>query len=103
MSSGAHLTKRIPRIKFPQRLPKPSGTASQPEAASTAGNTDMAFLSSSKVSSTVGGKASLQPKRTPVSKEEIEAILVCKAFFCSCYRDLCLMVNLSPTQYTHSY
>ena len=25
-----------------------------------------------------GGKASLQPKRTPVSNEEIEAILVCK-------------------------
>ncbi len=34
-------------------------------------------FSKSNVSTSMGGKASLQPKRTPVSEEEIEAILVC--------------------------
>ena len=35
------------------------------------------FLSlNEKASKTIGGKASLQPKRTPMSNEEIEAILV---------------------------
>lgn len=33
-------------------------------------------LRASATATTLGGKASLQPKRTPVSSEEIEAVLV---------------------------
>ncbi|KAM5572159.1 hypothetical protein ABKV19_012293 [Rosa sericea] len=72
---GAQLMKRIPRIKFPQRRPKPAGSESQ-TAAPLAGDSVQAFFSSSKASTTLGGKASEQPPRTPVSKEEIEAILL---------------------------
>ncbi|GLT49061.1 hypothetical protein SLA2020_226440 [Shorea laevis] len=72
MGGGVQALKRIPRIKFPQRHLKSSG--SQPQTASEA---DLTFYSSLKASSaTVGGKASLQPKRTPVSNDEIEAILL---------------------------
>jgi len=53
------------------------GNGSQPEEALTSGSAYQAFFSSLKASTAVGGKASLQPKRTPVSNEEIEAILVC--------------------------
>ncbi|KAK7251426.1 hypothetical protein RIF29_34615 [Crotalaria pallida] len=74
---GAQALKRIPRIKFPQRHPKSSGTASETQASSLAhSDANISFFSSSKASTTVGGKASLQPKRTPVSDEEIEAILL---------------------------
>ncbi|KAK9275135.1 hypothetical protein L1049_022394 [Liquidambar formosana] len=78
--AGAQAMKRIPRIKFPQRHPKPSGSASEPKA-STSGDANQMFSSSSSVSAapsnmTVGGKASLQPKRTPMSDKEIEAILL---------------------------
>ncbi|XP_027362162.1 uncharacterized protein LOC113869860 [Abrus precatorius] len=70
---GAQAMKRIPRIKFPQRHPKPSASAgSAPETT----DAKLPFFSSSKASTSLGGKASLQPKRTPVSKEEIEAILL---------------------------
>ncbi|CAK7335723.1 unnamed protein product [Dovyalis caffra] len=73
---GAQALKRIPRIKFPQRhSSKSSGNGSQPQEALRAGNADQDFFSSMKVSTSVGGKASLQPKRTPISNEEIEAIL----------------------------
>ncbi|KAL5541300.1 hypothetical protein UlMin_002482 [Ulmus minor] len=72
---GAQALKRIPRIKFPQRHPKPSGSSSGIEEAPKGGS-DYTFFASSKASTTLGGKASLQPKRTPVSKEEIEAILL---------------------------
>ncbi|KAI9108394.1 hypothetical protein QN277_028387 [Acacia crassicarpa] len=68
--------KRIPRIKFPQRHPKSSGSASETQASASASDINLPFFSSSKAPSTVGGKASLQPKRTPVSNEEIEAILL---------------------------
>ncbi|TKY71027.1 hypothetical protein E2542_SST07322 [Spatholobus suberectus] len=67
--------KRIPRIKFPQRHPKPSGSAHEAQASSSTTDASLAFFSNSKASTPVGGKASLQPKRTPVSNEEIEAIL----------------------------
>ncbi|XP_062074569.1 uncharacterized protein LOC133778604 [Humulus lupulus] len=71
---GAQALKYIPRIKFPQRHPKPSGSASETQApAKTAALT---FFSSSKASTSLGGKASLQPKRTPVTNEEIEAVLL---------------------------
>ncbi|KAJ9148070.1 hypothetical protein P3X46_030165 [Hevea brasiliensis] len=73
---GAQALKRIPRIKFPQRHLKSSGSASHSQEASTTGNADLTFFSSSKTSTTVGGKASLQPKRTPLSNDEIEAILL---------------------------
>ncbi|XP_021764229.1 uncharacterized protein LOC110728864 [Chenopodium quinoa] len=76
--------KRIPRIKFPDRHPKPSSTSgveSQPKPPS--GNTNTRKLSTSKSdvpappnSTGGGGKASLQPKRTPVSDKEMEAILL---------------------------
>ncbi|KAJ8452701.1 hypothetical protein Cgig2_005037 [Carnegiea gigantea] len=75
--------KRIPRIKFPQRHPKlsTSGTTeSQANAAQGTMGTRKLSTSKSDVpappsTSTAGGKASLQPKRTPVSEKEIEAIL----------------------------
>ncbi|KAL9412458.1 hypothetical protein AB3S75_045982 [Citrus x aurantiifolia] len=72
--------RRIPRIKFPQRHPKSSasGSASQTQSAS---NQNLSSRSSSDVpaapaNTAVGGKASLQPKRTPVSNREIEAIMM---------------------------
>ncbi|XP_008239027.1 PREDICTED: uncharacterized protein LOC103337639 isoform X1 [Prunus mume] len=86
---GAQAMKRIPRIKFPQRHPKPSdwicdisktpnGSESRVQAEPLAGDASHTFFSGSKASTTttLGGKASLQPERTPVSKEEIEAILL---------------------------
>ncbi|XP_042481816.1 uncharacterized protein LOC122062176 isoform X2 [Macadamia integrifolia] len=71
--TGAQAMKRIPLIKFPQRHPKPS--------ASTVGGAHSTFFSSSgalgaPTNASVGGKASDQPKRTPVSDREIEAILL---------------------------
>lgn len=54
------------------------GTASETQKVSGGDIASQTFFSSSKSSTTLGGKASLQPKRTPVSSEEIEAILVCK-------------------------
>ncbi|KAK4802570.1 hypothetical protein SAY86_000773 [Trapa natans] len=71
--AGAQLMKRIPRIKFPQRHPKPSDGASQLQKAS--GAVDQGFFLKSTASASPGGKASLLPKRTPVSQEEIETIL----------------------------
>nr|AFK41465.1 unknown [Lotus japonicus] len=73
---GAHALKRIPRIKFPNRHSKSSGSASEAPALSSASDASSTFFSSSKASTTLGGKASLQPKRTPVSNEEIEAVLL---------------------------
>ncbi|XP_052172319.1 uncharacterized protein LOC127788245 [Diospyros lotus] len=73
--------KRIPSIKFPQRHPKISGSPSQIQAAAKERDAHHISLSSSDVpapptNTAVGGKASLQPKRTPVSDREIEAILL---------------------------
>ncbi|KMT11914.1 hypothetical protein BVRB_5g098790 [Beta vulgaris subsp. vulgaris] len=73
--AGTHALKRIPRIKFPQRHPKPSSETSTPATDDTL----KAFLSrsaSSNSSLSASGKASDQPKRVPVSKDEIEAILL---------------------------
>ncbi|KAK6936705.1 hypothetical protein RJ641_033735 [Dillenia turbinata] len=95
---GGHVMKRIPRIKFPQRHPKSSssdpgimsghpdlrkifhGSASQAQDALSDGEAHLFFVSRSDVpaapkNTAVGGKASLQPKRTPVSDREIEAIM----------------------------
>ncbi|KAF8087205.1 hypothetical protein N665_0595s0016 [Sinapis alba] len=69
-----HGLKRIPRIKFPQRHFKPSvfteGTKQVENEA------DTFFFSNLNTPKTIGGKASLQPKRTPVSNQEMEAILL---------------------------
>ncbi|GMY07494.1 hypothetical protein FCV25MIE_02733 [Fagus crenata] len=84
MGGEAHLLKRIPRIKFPQRHPTSSpssGSTSQTQHTSTKKDTHKITISGSDVpagpiNTAVGGKASLQPKRTPVSDKEIEAILL---------------------------
>ncbi|XVF10043.1 hypothetical protein REPUB_Repub07fG0149800 [Reevesia pubescens] len=77
--------KRIPRIKFPQRHPKPSasGSISETQATRKDGDIISSFIKRSSsdvpappINTAVGGKASLLPKRTPVSEKEIEAILV---------------------------
>ncbi|XP_074317688.1 uncharacterized protein LOC141653742 [Silene latifolia] len=75
MGGAAHALKRIPRIKFPQRHPpKPQGTSP-----STQDDGLKAFLSKSisgNSTLSASGKASDQPKRTPLSNEEIEAVLL---------------------------
>ncbi|KAI3804477.1 hypothetical protein L1987_26050 [Smallanthus sonchifolius] len=74
---AAQAMKRIPRIKFPQRHPKPSGSAAQTQATPAASDVPSTFFSRSAPSDkTLGGKASLQPKRTPMTQEEIDAILL---------------------------
>ncbi|XAR71641.1 hypothetical protein NMG60_11018013 [Bertholletia excelsa] len=75
MGGGAQVMKRIPRIKFPQRHPKPSASASK-EDASHHMFTSRSEVPAAPINTAVGGKASLQPKRTPVSDREIEAILL---------------------------
>ncbi|XWS61607.1 hypothetical protein CRYUN_Cryun07bG0140700 [Craigia yunnanensis] len=90
--SAAQAMKRIPRIKFPQRHPNPSSSGLQPQAVTKTGDGDLTFFSSSKAPATVGGRASLQPKRAPVSNEEIEAILFCSLY--NCLFDVSLFVHL---------
>ncbi|WCJ36827.1 hypothetical protein M5689_018002 [Euphorbia peplus] len=72
MGGGQQLLKRIPRIKFPNRHGK---------ASSSSASEDIHHFSMSKsdvpaapLNTAVGGKASLQPKRTPVTEREIEAV-----------------------------
>ncbi|KAK2439184.1 hypothetical protein P8452_34724 [Trifolium repens] len=71
-----HALKRIPRIKFPNRHQKPSGSASETHAVTSKSDGGLSFFSGSNASTTLGGKASLQPKRSPVTNEEIEAVLL---------------------------
>ncbi|KAL9993279.1 hypothetical protein Hdeb2414_s1054g00976741 [Helianthus debilis subsp. tardiflorus] len=74
---AAQAMKRIPRIKFPQRHSKPSGSATQTQATPAASDVPSTFFSRSAPSDkTLGGKASLQPKRTPMTQEEIDAIML---------------------------
>ncbi|XP_061956878.1 uncharacterized protein LOC133678547 [Populus nigra] len=81
-AAAAHVVKRIPRIKFPPRHAKSSssvGFVPQTQAASTDTEIHHFIMSSSEVPASPaniaeGGKASLQPKRTPVSEREIEAV-----------------------------
>ncbi|KAK9147273.1 hypothetical protein Scep_006030 [Stephania cephalantha] len=77
MGGGAHVIKRIPSIKFPPRRSKFSADIGE--------DGHQTFYSNSEVpappaNTAVGGKATLQPKRTPVSDKEIDAILVCIRF-----------------------
>ncbi|XP_011001902.1 PREDICTED: uncharacterized protein LOC105109024 isoform X3 [Populus euphratica] len=69
-AAAAHVVKRIPRIKFPQRHAKSSSSDTE---------IHHFIMSSSEVPASPaniaeGGKASLQPRRTPVSEREIEAV-----------------------------
>ncbi|CAA0820411.1 Unknown protein [Striga hermonthica] len=79
---AAMAMKRIPRIKFPQRHLKSSGATRHVDEKSANNdihkNEDLVkkFFSRAPSSLSVGGKASDQPKRTPVSQEEIEAIML---------------------------
>ncbi|KAK4422514.1 hypothetical protein Salat_1833900 [Sesamum alatum] len=73
---GGQAMKRIPRIKFPDRRAKASGTTSQRQETSENNDLVRNFFSRSPSSTSVGGKASDQPKRTPVSQEEIDAIML---------------------------
>ncbi|RXH95742.1 hypothetical protein DVH24_008242 [Malus domestica] len=88
---GAQAMKRIPRIKFPQRHPKPSGT--EPQTQGLAGDSSHTFFSGSKASTTLGGKASEQPERTPLSKEEIEAIMVASSELLWSFKNIGLCVG----------
>nr|XP_008380931.1 uncharacterized protein LOC103443809 [Malus domestica] len=74
MGGEGHFLKRIVRIKFPQRHPKSSkpGSASKTQHESALGS-DVPARSKNTA---VGGKASLQPERTPVTANEIDAILL---------------------------
>ncbi|KAJ0989344.1 hypothetical protein J5N97_007700 [Dioscorea zingiberensis] len=94
--SATQAMKRIPLIKFPQRHPKPSSVSSTSKEQT--GFSPLGLMSKEKTPSSslgeapsyrfrsdvpaaptntaVGGKASLLPKRTPVSEKEIEAILL---------------------------
>ncbi|XP_078177138.1 uncharacterized protein LOC144571663 [Carex rostrata] len=87
---------RIPRIKFPQRHPPKSSEApptsdqhlsvpqlakSQPKEPATKTGEGPSYRFRSDVpappsNTALGGKASLLPKRTPLSEEEIEAIML---------------------------
>ncbi|XP_073307520.1 uncharacterized protein [Primulina huaijiensis] len=75
MGGAGQAMKRIPRIKFPQRHPKASA-ASQHQEMATNEAVGQSFFSRSPSNMSVGGKASDQPKRTPVSQEEIEIIMI---------------------------
>uniref|UniRef100_G3MKA8 Uncharacterized protein n=1 Tax=Amblyomma maculatum TaxID=34609 RepID=G3MKA8_AMBMU len=101
MSASRHVMKRIPSIKFPQRHPKPSpsspSSGTSPVSEQKVGISQFGFISQQKAPSpsanarnyryssevpspptntAVGGKASMLPKRTPLSENEIEAILL---------------------------
>ncbi|XP_042037732.1 uncharacterized protein LOC121783656 [Salvia splendens] len=71
--------KRIPRIKFPQRHRKPSGTTNHVDdmSAHDLKNDDLVMKFFSRAPSAAsGGKASDQPKRTPVTREEIDSVML---------------------------
>ncbi|KAG9149304.1 hypothetical protein Leryth_003282 [Lithospermum erythrorhizon] len=76
MGPTGHAMKRIPRIKFPQRHPKPESSTSQPDMSSSAESLPRSLFSRSASSTSPGGKASEQPKRTPVTQDEIDAVLL---------------------------
>ncbi|XP_024024185.1 uncharacterized protein LOC112092373 [Morus notabilis] len=82
MGGEGQVLKRIPRIKFPQRHPKPSSSGTTPEAQRATSKftykmpTPKSDVPLPPQNTAVGGKASLQPKRTPVTDREIEAVLL---------------------------
>lgn len=78
MGGEAQVLKRIPRIKFPQRHPKPSSSETQQATSKEAYkmSTPKSDVPLPPQNTAVGGKASRQPKRTPVTDKEIEAVLL---------------------------
>uniref|UniRef100_A0A1J3I9L7 Uncharacterized protein n=1 Tax=Noccaea caerulescens TaxID=107243 RepID=A0A1J3I9L7_NOCCA len=75
------MMKRIPRIKFPQRHSSSAiSSGSGPAPGSVAGGKKNVTASSDvpavPKNTADGGRASLQPKRTPVSDKEIESIML---------------------------
>ncbi|XP_078438784.1 uncharacterized protein LOC144709204 [Wolffia australiana] len=74
--TGAQLVKRIPRIKFPRRHPgvpakqQPNSSGVEPQQALKS------EVPAQTSNAAVGGRASLQPRRTPISEKEIESILL---------------------------
>ncbi|CAN1267719.1 hypothetical protein LINPERPRIM_LOCUS12888 [Linum perenne] len=90
MGGEGQLLRRIPRIKFPNRHSSSSASQGQEPATATKGKGKMKFTMASgsdippSISETTGGKASLQPKRTPVTDREIEAVMV-RSFFFFCH------------------
>ncbi|KAJ7549591.1 hypothetical protein O6H91_07G059300 [Diphasiastrum complanatum] len=85
--AGQQLAKRIPLIKFPVRH-RPSAASSKPDhnvtiaspnakdALTTTGKSLSSEVPASPGNLRSGGKASLQPRRAPISQKEIEAILL---------------------------
>ncbi|KAJ4822617.1 hypothetical protein Tsubulata_020948 [Turnera subulata] len=74
MGGGAgQVLKRIPRIKFPQRHTQ-SSTSATANTAPRQFSMSKSDVPAPPSNTAVGGKASLQPKRTPVTDREIEAI-----------------------------
>ncbi|KAK4797322.1 hypothetical protein SAY86_029648 [Trapa natans] len=76
MGGAGELVRRIPRIRFPQRHPKTSSGSASGTADAKNISVPMSDVPAAPSNMAVGGKATLQPKRTPVSDREIEAILV---------------------------
>ncbi|KAK4745483.1 hypothetical protein SAY87_011795 [Trapa incisa] len=78
MGGAGELVRRIPRIRFPQRHPKTSSGSGSASGTADAKNISvpMSDVPAAPSNMAVGGKATLQPKRTPVSDREIEAIMV---------------------------
>eukprot|EP01018_Ginkgo_biloba_P036704 Gb_38529 [translate_table: standard] len=78
--AGQQLLKRIPRIKFPSRRPvqnsSPQSTSPTNEIDGKVTKAPSLEIPHAPRNTTIGGRASIQPKRTPVSEKEIEAILL---------------------------
>ncbi|XP_021909156.1 uncharacterized protein LOC110823144 [Carica papaya] len=80
MGGAGQAMKRIPRIRFPQRHQNSSSSGSVSQAPVASSHENSITLESDvpapPTNTAVGGNASVQPKRTPVSEREIEAILL---------------------------
>uniref|UniRef100_A0A7N0RC19 Uncharacterized protein n=1 Tax=Kalanchoe fedtschenkoi TaxID=63787 RepID=A0A7N0RC19_KALFE len=79
-AAGVRMTGRVPSIRF-RYVKSPSSPGAPTRTESESANTEASLFFASDVpapprNTAVGGKASLQPKRTPVSEKEIEAILL---------------------------
>ncbi|XP_021826274.1 uncharacterized protein LOC110767134 [Prunus avium] len=76
MGGEGHILKRIARIKFPQRHPESSTSGSTCSQAQHETESLGSDVPAPPKNTAAGGKASLQPERTPVLAKEIEAILL---------------------------
>ncbi|CAM8993821.1 unnamed protein product [Rhodiola kirilowii] len=78
---AAQMTRRVPSIKFRYVKSSSSGAGAATQTQTELDNKETTLFFASDVPApprnvAFGGKASLQPKRTPVSEKEIEAILL---------------------------